>query len=962
MSGNTDMLLAMHMIFYQRVTSSYLYLESMYDAHPAVKVLYMAFLLCGGNDFMPVYVEGCHRTNVSSEDMRVTVADLLEKAAAGPVEEVPSLDAVFKMVKATRAQQQQVVFALIFYLDGACYVEGGSVRRMFEATCELGMERACREAIARMNVVQAAAVYPAVEAVVAAITASPDALDKVKRVVAELTASLSPKKALPFRARVDLECARVAGMRKNTLDAFRRLADALDVEDATAFAALVVNPKAEAALRDYAEATRRHAGDGPSGERGAEAALRSLRRLGREEMERLMGLRACAVDALGHLQRFEKECIGGPDICAALQTLQSVGCAVADSVLKRLSVEDRGTLSRALVSIVREALLAEAQSVPGVLKTLERTAVGVWKSLDAEGTPTNGVGPARGLVIFAAALATQHRTPLKAALRDLDALRWAFHNRGDVADACAAIAARLDAAVSAGVSAVVPLVSDALDALGRDGANGAKPRFTIAETAADVARRGLRKPGAHLTRARAMATQPRTLLGAARRDAGALGVLFGDVPGAGEALALLLARYETATNVASVELEEPLVAVLVALARSDAEARLDDAEAAAGGACWGLRALVDLLAWAAAVATRPRSSYRSHGISRCSAARRSLDALDGTLAGAPGRAEAVAAVTARFDSLVAAAPLVAAPFVVAALNALASGDPGVAKVRLDDAEAATDRDIGALGAQLSRAAASLEHARAAPGAARHHLGMPPALSADIGDENVEPASAQYLAAANAASSAVRPSLLAALGALAAGNRDLATKKLDAADAVLRGVQRLQKEIKNQRRAASAAAQWERERAERAVAARSGGGAVVDRVTQWQAAIKSPAPAAGVNRNQCVMVRLEVMPPAPERAVGEAPEFEKCANFGRHAVKGSKTGGNNCAMCGRPNKGILTSQNVDGVPIGYQMKDICNHCIGQPWRHGVTGYSLRFCKGSKNFHHIHAFERADDEKK
>jgi len=950
------------MIFYQRVTSSYLYLESMYDAHPAVKVLYMAFLLCGGNDFMPVYVEGCHRTNVSSEDMRVTVADLLEKAAAGPVEEVPSLDAVFKMVKATRAQQQQVVFALIFYLDGACYVEGGSVRRMFEATCELGMERACREAIARMNVVQAAAVYPAVEAVVAAITASPDALDKVKRVVAELTASLSPKKALPFRARVDLECARVAGMRKNTLDAFRRLADALDVEDATAFAALVVNPKAEAALRDYAEATRRHAGDGPSGERGAEAALRSLRRLGREEMERLMGLRACAVDALGHLQRFEKECIGGPDICAALQTLQSVGCAVADSVLKRLSVEDRGTLSRALVSIVREALLAEAQSVPGVLKTLERTAVGVWKSLDAEGTPTNGVGPARGLVIFAAALATQHRTPLKAALRDLDALRWAFHNRGDVADACAAIAARLDAAVSAGVSAVVPLVSDALDALGRDGANGAKPRFTIAETAADVARRGLRKPGAHLTRARAMATQPRTLLGAARRDAGALGVLFGDVPGAGEALALLLARYETATNVASVELEEPLVAVLVALARSDAEARLDDAEAAAGGACWGLRALVDLLAWAAAVATRPRSSYRSHGISRCSAARRSLDALDGTLAGAPGRAEAVAAVTARFDSLVAAAPLVAAPFVVAALNALASGDPGVAKVRLDDAEAATDRDIGALGAQLSRAAASLEHARAAPGAARHHLGMPPALSADIGDENVEPASAQYLAAANAASSAVRPSLLAALGALAAGNRDLATKKLDAADAVLRGVQRLQKEIKNQRRAASAAAQWERERAERAVAARSGGGAVVDRVTQWQAAIKSPAPAAGVNRNQCVMVRLEVMPPAPERAVGEAPEFEKCANFGRHAVKGSKTGGNNCAMCGRPNKGILTSQNVDGVPIGYQMKDICNHCIGQPWRHGVTGYSLRFCKGSKNFHHIHAFERADDEKK
>ena len=66
----------------------------------------------------------------------------------------------------------------------------------------------------------------------------------------------------------------------------------------------------------------------------------------------------------------------------------------------------------------------------------------------------------------------------------------------------------------------------------------------------------------------------------------------------------------------------------------------------------------------------------------------SLATLGGALANAPRGADAVAAMVGRCDSLAAAALLAAAPFVVAALDALASGDPGVAKTRLDDAETA----------------------------------------------------------------------------------------------------------------------------------------------------------------------------------------------------------------------------------------------------------------------------------
>ena len=182
-SRDTDYLSAMGHIFHEKSKSRYTYFASEYEWHPAVSVLWMAFKLLGGNDYMPSYVPGCHRTNVSSEVLRDEVATLLAKAAAGPREAVPSLDYLFTVVEATRAQQQDVVFALIMYLNGACYLEDGHIRRMFEATRALGTERAIREATERMEVLRAATVYSAVEAVVSAMLESPDSLEKVKRVV-----------------------------------------------------------------------------------------------------------------------------------------------------------------------------------------------------------------------------------------------------------------------------------------------------------------------------------------------------------------------------------------------------------------------------------------------------------------------------------------------------------------------------------------------------------------------------------------------------------------------------------------------------------------------------------------------------------------------------------------------------------------------------------------------------------
>ena len=69
------------------------------------------------------------------------------------------------------------------------------------------------------------------------------------------------------------------------------------------------------------------------------------------------------------------------------------------------------------------------------------------------------------------------------------------------------------------------------------------------------------------------------------------------------------------------------------------------------------------------------------------------------------------------------------------------------------------------------------------------------------------------------------------------------------------------------------------------------------------------------------------------------------------------------MCGCANKGTLTSPNVEGVHIAGQVRDVCDHCIGEVWRHVATGYYLRFCKaGCKSFRHVHEFALGDGDKK
>ena len=287
-SRDTDYLSAMGHIFHEKSKSRYTYFASEYEWHPAVSVLWMAFKLLGGNDYMPSYVPGCHRTNVSSEVLRDEVATLLAKAAAGPREAVPSLDYLFTVVEATRAQQQDVVFALIMYLNGACYLEDGHIRRMFEATRALGTERAIREATERMEVLRAAAVYSTVEAVVSAILESPDSLERVKLVVEELKATEPPRHALPMSDLVELELGRVAAVRESTRGAFRTISDTLDDIGATALGALVEGAAADAAMRGYADAALGFAEQGSVFVRDAEAALLSLRQRAEKEMKRLM--------------------------------------------------------------------------------------------------------------------------------------------------------------------------------------------------------------------------------------------------------------------------------------------------------------------------------------------------------------------------------------------------------------------------------------------------------------------------------------------------------------------------------------------------------------------------------------------------------------------------------------------------------------------------------------------------
>ncbi len=165
---------------------------------------------------------------------------------------------------------------------------------------------------------------------------------------------------------------------------------------------------------------------------------------------------------------------------------------------------------------------------------------------------------------------------------------------------------------------------------------------------------------------------------------------------------------------------------------------------------------------------------------------------------------------------------------------------------------------------------------------------------------------------------------------------------------------------NQNRADAARKQQARQRAERA--AQSGGaGEPEDPVVRWTAAVARTSPA-GPSRNQCVMVSSQVSMLTPPEGAGEAPEFESCQNFTRNPIPRKKGVGANCSMCGCANKGTLTSPNVEGVHIAGQVRDVCDHCIGEVWRHVATGYYLRFCKaGCKSFRHVHEFALGDGEK-
>ena len=388
-------------------------------------------------------------------------------------------------------------------------------------------------------------------------------------------------------------------------------------------------------------------------------------------------------------QEFEEACsqltwaaaaVTGPPLSAILarRSLDALDGALADTPGGADAV---AAVNGRCDSLVAAAPLAAAQFVVAALEAWASGNPGVVEVRldDADTAADRDMGALGGLLARAAALATQNCTLLGAVRRDVVALGVLFGDAPGAGEALASLLARCETATNAAsVKLAQPLVA-VLDALGR-GAGGAESQFAVAEAAASGACRDLRALRVQLARAVAVASSPCAGLEAARRDAGALRAFFCDIPGAGDALDSLLARCATAANAASVA-PAALLSVLEALGRDDgAKARLDDADVAADVLCRGLRALVGPLARAAAVVTLPRAGLV--------AARRSLDALDGTLADTPGGADAVAAMVGRCDSLAAAALLAAAPFVVAALDALASGDPGVAKTRLDDAETA----------------------------------------------------------------------------------------------------------------------------------------------------------------------------------------------------------------------------------------------------------------------------------
>ena len=220
----------------------------------------------------------------------------------------------------------------------------------------------------------------------------------------------------------------------------------------------------------------------------------------------------------------------------------------------------------------------------------------------------------------------------------------------------------------------------------------------------------------------------------------------------------------------------------------------------------------------------------------------------------------------------------------------------------------------ALADLLARVASALERARAAPRA-------PTALLAEFPDLRTALA-----AASDAASTTIPTHALAALRAIATDDAAVAETELAAMETAVDSVLRAAAALKN---------------------------AVAD-------ATRRPRPRNSPPQKQCVTVTAEASMLTPPENAGKAPEFESCQNFTRTPIPGKKVAAN-CSMCGRANKETLTSPNVDGVPIANQMKDVCGHCIGAVWRHVATGYYLRFCKGCKNFRHVHEYALGDGDR-
>ena len=83
---------------------------------------------------------------------------------------------------------------------------------------------------------------------------------------------------------------------------------------------------------------------------------------------------------IDRVRYFEEWCVGGPAAYVALQTLLGSGDAATEGSLDQLIVEDLDTLSRALVPILRQALLLDEPSAAEVLKTFDRTVADVLES------------------------------------------------------------------------------------------------------------------------------------------------------------------------------------------------------------------------------------------------------------------------------------------------------------------------------------------------------------------------------------------------------------------------------------------------------------------------------------------------------------------------------------------------------------------------------------------------------